>query len=675
MATIALYKLTDWPVSKHVLPLLRALGIPDGALERPFYFYPTAAQRPFADLPEKGGQAENEKALLALSRALAMNVGNRIVSPTDVPLSYGFHWSASEEELAAHAEKAGHEVVRARDAIAAARRDSASPREDRKDLDALRETLGGLVDKKALEAAMAYAEKGGDLPELPLHREAQLAMESLPEAWGEIQERILRVFVALTGASACPVYKSWLPHGSPLLDSAGLLAEKLRTLGVSETAILRKLLEKSDDGETGHAFGHPRWVSRHFLLAGWLGRLDEVAALGEGQVKALFVAQIGMPGGLRALGGIVAAAWCRAGRLEKLDLPSLYACRYLAVEDAFESETKLVYRRRVLAQAAPSVEQLLDVMRDARDAGALDAVEAQRFHAAWEAAVARGEPSLAEWEAARELAIISRQAFMDGLLAPFQRAVAGGFRKGEDGHGDNDTFMDTASYAAERDPDMALRGLVALSANYNEYGLRQYASEWNKVLPKKGYSAAAIAEASAHFSAPQRKSTAKILGKLLAARGIQVVSQEPPRLAKVDETFEIGTDVAHIVVGSFDAVERVAEVEDSADLPPVVKRQKCVCFATGGDGRYAVRVVGKAKRSARKSAELAATFPFAIKGDTLTVSGIVGSGGTPTIPFPSGTYVAEVLRHEEGPLDYTIEISPVDKPIKWTFGDELPEIY
>jgi hypothetical protein len=45
-----------------------------------------------------------------------------------------------------------------------------------------------------------------------------------------------------------------------------------------------------------------------------------------------------------------------------------------------------------------------------------------------------------------------------------------------------------------------------------------------------------------------------------------------------------------------------------------------------------------------------ASFPLEIRGDALTVSGIVGAGGTPTIGFPSGLYAAEVFAGPGGPV-------------------------
>lgn len=68
--------------------------------------------------------------------------------------------------------------------------------------------------------------------------------------------------------------------------------------------------------------------------------------------------------------------------------------------------------------------------------------------------------------------------------------------------------------------------------------------------------------------------------------------------------------------------------------------------------------------------------PLRITGDMLTVSGVVGGGGAPTIPFPSGTYAAHVFGHAEGPLSLTVVVRKDPKPPAWPFGrgDDLPGI-
>jgi hypothetical protein len=75
-------------------------------------------------------------------------------------------------------------------------------------------------------------------------------------------------------------------------------------------------------------------------------------------------------------------------------------------------------------------------------------------------------------------------------------------------------------------------------------------------------------------------------------------------------------------------------------------------------------------------AKLLGVAPLHIAGDTLTVSGVVGGGGAPTIPFPSGTYAAEIFGHEDGPLSLTIVIRKDPKPPAWPFGkdDDLPSL-
>jgi hypothetical protein len=79
---------------------------------------------------------------------------------------------------------------------------------------------------------------------------------------------------------------------------------------------------------------------------------------------------------------------------------------------------------------------------------------------------------------------------------------------------------------------------------------------------------------------------------VLTADRFSALSPKPPPLEEIDESFSIGTDVAHVIVGSFGAVEAIEAVEDPDDWPATMKKHKCVGLQTGGDGEYQVRVIG-----------------------------------------------------------------------------------
>lgn len=147
-------------------------------------------------------------------------------------------------------------------------------------------------------------------------------------------------------------------------------------------------------------------------------------------------------------------------------------------------------------------------------------------------------------------------------------------------------------------------------------------------------------------------------------------------LETVDTTVEVGTDVAHVLVGSYEAVEAISALVDPQAWPAAVKKHRCVGLETASDGDYTVRVLGSTRDADPAGRVPGAThrarFPLAIRGNTLTVSGIVGAGGTPTIAFPSGTYAADVFEASDGVV--SIVVTPVKKAQAWTFGRGLPRL-
>ncbi|HEY1956104.1 MAG TPA: hypothetical protein VGH28_10830 [Polyangiaceae bacterium] len=671
MATIVLHRLTDWPTFRHVRPLLDALGIGAEALERWHFFYAedAIAKSPFGGIREVGGQPEHEEALLAASLAFAV-LAPDLVGPPDGELAYGFHWSASKDELVAIAKKKGHAVAFAADAIAARTKtpEHLVPLYAKWELADLRAMTKEALEPASAKLALAYVEgKEAVLPPLARKEGATASLElSFDVAeWTPRHERMLDVFVAASGGRACPTQSPASASGPLHADSAGRLRDLLAARGVADSVLFDALCTR-EMGARRNAFGHREWPSRHALLATWFARLDDVVAMGTGRAAALFEAQLDFPIGLRILAGILTDRWCRRGGFAKLDLAGLEACTYLdghEAGEAFDADAGREHTASVLALASPSMSDLIAVSH--RGVAKKDQ---RRFDAAVKSAAARDDVTLAEWKEAKEREIVTGAMFDAGVVPAFRRATAAGFRKAPDGYGDHDGFVAAAPVVGAVDPDACLRGFVALTSRFNEHGLKANAKDWDAALPKRGFGKAALAEASAHFSSPGCKSTAKILAKMLAARGIEVTNAKPPALGAVDETFHVGTDVAHLIIGSYDGVEAVADAEDPDDWPKRMKKHGCVGLQTGGDGQYRVRVVG----GARGKGALVATFPLVIRGDALTVSGIVGAGGTPTIAFPSGNYAADVVASKDGAV--TIFVTKPKSMPKWTFGDDLPQI-
>jgi hypothetical protein len=124
MTTVVLYRLQDWSVSRHLLPVLRAAGVPEAALGCVHYFHADGLADPFESIDEGPGFPAATDALLAASGALG-GFGHALAdTKEDDERTCGFHWSGSEEQLVAAAKRRKLGVVLARDS-AAARVDSA----------------------------------------------------------------------------------------------------------------------------------------------------------------------------------------------------------------------------------------------------------------------------------------------------------------------------------------------------------------------------------------------------------------------------------------------------------------------------------------------------------------------------------------------------------------------
>lgn len=417
--------------------------------------------------------------------------------------------------------------------------------------------------------------------------------------------------------------------------------------------------------------------SNPFVLVSRSARLDEIA--GEpGRIAALLRAQGELPPGLRVLAGLVVDRWCRAGGFTTLDLDALEACARLDQHrdgPSFRAAAADLYRARVLHDPDASLARLARVHQDARWGDALTPADLARFDEACTRACAREDTTLTDWRLAKDLGIVDETTFARGVVPSFRRALAAGFRTPPHGFGDHDGFMAGAATVAAADPDLCLRGWLALTACFNENGLRTYRDVWNRVVPTTGISATALAEAATYFSHPARAATAKLFKRFLDARGITITPSTPPELETIDATVEVGTDVAHLLVGSYEAVETISDLEDPQAWPAAVKKHRCVGLETTGDGDYTVRVLGSTRDADPAGRVPGAThrarFPLSIRGDTLTVSGIVGAGGTPTIAFPSGTYAADVFETSDG---VSIVVTPVKKAPAWAFGAALPRV-
>ncbi len=683
MGTIVLHRLADWPVYRHLAPLLARLELGGDSLERVHYAFTqeVVGDNPFSAIPEEGGVPGDETALLAVGGALAESAREPLGARGGT-LVTGFHWSATAEKLEAAAREAGHDVVGVAELVARGAAPTAEflrPLLDKWELAEVKAMLRSLP-KGVTKAATRYVNEGGPLPTIPRVPDLELAFYWGMSSFTERHGRILDVFVAATGGTATPTWTSSGEKGGPLEDAAGALRDLLVARGVSEAVVRRKLAEPTKPGSSQRAFGHKDWPSLDYLLVSSFAHLDEIPPA---ELAALFEAQRRFPRGLRVLAGLVTERWCRhAGGFATLDLEGLAGCTHLdAHRDgaAFEQEAARLYRRRVLASPdLATLPRLVRIADDSSTAGALTAAETKTFQGALAAALASDATTLEQLRIAQERRVVDGDLAAKHVLPPFRRAIEAGFAEAEHGFGDNRSFAAFVPVVAAKEPDLCLRAFAALSERYNENGLRYQADDWDALLPKSGYSKAALAEASRHFSSPAAKAASKILKRLLATRGVVVERAPVPPLAQVDSTFTVGTDVAHLLVGSWDAVSAVSDVEDPDDWPSAVRKHKCIGLQTGGDGAYTVRVLGAeagmaAATLAPRGASLVARFPLVVKGDDLTVSGLVGAGGAPTIPCPSGSYAADVFEEQGGAV--LVVLSSVEKAPAWPGKKgELPSL-
>lgn len=550
---LVLHHLSDWPTSPRLLPVLRAIGVPEAALGCVHYFYRGSGKSPFAKLPEGDGFPEVTDVLLGASGALAIYGG---ALAGDGELHHGFHWTGTEAQLVEHARKVNYEIVFARDA----------------------------------------ASRLGDR----------------------------------TGAA---------------VDAA-----RARKMGDAE------LLEALDRGALGAADD----PSKELSILSFFARLDDLARDERALERAIVATSSLSP----SAETVALAALERFASDERLAGSTLSTLEAMSLVSSPELTAKAIaaIRRRVLGQKTASLVELMAVF-DTLDDSPLSAKEQSRFAVLQKKAIARGDFELETWVYAHDREAIDDETFERHLPDAFRRAVDAGFAN-EKG------FAETVGAVAARDPDLALRGVLALVNRFNENGLRMLA-EQAKALPKKGYSEAVLASARSHFSKPEQLSAAKIFAGLLAAWGVEAVPVAPPALDAIDVTCRVGTDVAALVVGSFAAVERIAEAE-AEHWARLVRTTKSVGVETNGDGQYAVRIVGasSAKRAddeVKKGAVSLGVAPLAVKGDMLTVSGVVGAGGTPTIPFPSGVYAAHLLRPKRHKASLIVVVRKARKPPAWPF--------
>lgn len=116
MATIVLHRLDDWPVARHLRPVLTMLGVPDAALDATLWYAAGAGSE--IEPGERSRFPDADRALLAAGTALAC-LGRSVVglprtpagdaSAAGVTLRNGVVWKTLDEVSAALA-RDGHEV-------------------------------------------------------------------------------------------------------------------------------------------------------------------------------------------------------------------------------------------------------------------------------------------------------------------------------------------------------------------------------------------------------------------------------------------------------------------------------------------------------------------------------------------------------------------------------------
>jgi hypothetical protein len=374
------------------------------------------------------------------------------------------------------------------------------------------------------------------------------------------------------------------------------------------------------------------------LHASYFGHLDEVLSRGDDTLARLFGgASRGLPGG--RLAKLVAQRWC---------VPRMASLRPDAVlaASALDPETLAPQCHEELAGRAHRGELACGDLLACLRSGVAPPFTKDRdaLRESMRRCVANHPATLAELHDAHLWGVLDGEALDAALPRAFQDAMEAGFVRPGTSNGDPERFDFAAPRIAVSDPDLVLRGWARLVERFNEHGLRQYARAWDRALPRTGYSADALAEVAGDFGRPSERSAARLLGPILRSRGIEVRFLPPPPLASVHATLEVGTDVGHVVIGSISAIEALQNA-DPADWPRLARRHRCIAIDTGADGDFVVSVTGLGHGetpSAPPAAVLIGTFPLRVTEDSLTVSGIVGSGGDPTSPFPSGDYGAAV---------------------------------
>lgn len=313
------------------------------------------------------------------------------------------------------------------------------------------------------------------------------------------------------------------------VDTAIAAIASRRAAGQSEAAIIEAMaageIPGQDDGSLDFA---------------WLSFFDRLDRLEEPTLRTLLKRANNLPDDLQSIAEQVCDVFVTPERMQSFELSTLTAIETLASEELCQ-RCEQAYRERVLADDDASLAQLMQVFDDAGGKLAKQKNVAARFASLLNAALARDDYPLEGLVYAMNRSAIDRKTFEQHVVEAFRRAVANGLRN-PDGFGDESSFEDSIEPVAKRDPDLALAGFTALSACFNENGLRSLLRHAG-ALPKRGYSQSALEAAGKHFSAPERRSAAKIFAKVLKSWGVELAAGggAPTR------PFPSGNDAARIL--------------------------------------------------------------------------------------------------------------------------------
>lgn len=681
MSQVVLFRLAEWPAAQHLLPLLHMLAVPSDALEVAFYFHPADATP--ITLPEVPRHPEAEPALLATAFTLAC-FGRGLVGLSERGrITGGFHWSATVEALAENARANGHDVLRIDEVLRVAEGQRSKPNDD-DDLACFEVLLKHCAVSADRAPLRRFVHQGGTLPRVQSGPLGTQNMSAEPGQWGPLQERILDALVALAGPRSLPEvrvfptprtkpnasFPKFIQGASGIVDDAGRYAEMLKARGVSDARILEAL--------TGNVMTHERvplcdaaWESRWLILLGWYARFDDIASLDSGAFTRLFCAPV--PDHYRPLLDLCLRHHIHEGLLHRLDLNALGQLRFAASSKSHEElagQAHAAFSERVLASPAPSLVHLNALAE--KGLATCSEAECERLRERAREAAAR-DASLADLDLAVHQQLLTDVEHAHHLPSAFARAVATGFYgSGEQAqYGDAQGFLRAAPKVAETHPDLVLQAIACLTERYNEHGISAGLADWDRVVPKRGFSSDVLAQLAEHFAKPEMRAAARLMKRFLEARGIVPKASALPRIEDVDITQHVGTDVGHLAIGSFIAIEKLAEAEDPADWPAIAKRLKCVAFETLGDGEYSVRVVHASRFTQSKGDTRIGVFPLEVKDQTLSVSGIVGAGGVPSIPFPDGRFAADLIQRTSAA--FVLVLTCVEKLPRWAFGAALPK--